>query len=75
MEILTDEPASFNFTASLYHLEMGKPNIVLLNHIDVVPATREVSEITGAGITEFTVTPLMENPGGRPCHEWLIEFS
>ncbi len=38
VEILTDEPASFNFTASLYPLSSGKPNIVLLNHIDVVPA-------------------------------------
>ena len=38
VEILTDEPASFNFTASLYPLKMGKPNIVFLNHIDVVPA-------------------------------------
>jgi carboxypeptidase PM20D1 len=38
VEVLTDEPGSFNFTASLYPLEQGKPNIVLLNHIDVVPA-------------------------------------
>jgi carboxypeptidase PM20D1 len=37
VEILTDEPASFNFTASLYPLELGKPNIIFLNHIDVVP--------------------------------------
>ncbi len=38
VEILTDEPGSFNFTASLYPLSEGKPNIVFLNHIDVVPA-------------------------------------
>lgn len=38
VEILTDEPGSYNFTASLYPLESGKPNIILLNHIDVVPA-------------------------------------
>ncbi len=38
VEILTDEPDSYNFTASLYPLDMGKPNIVFLNHIDVVPA-------------------------------------
>ncbi len=43
VEILTDEPGSFNFTASLYPLEMSKPNIVLLNHIDVVPATEELA--------------------------------
>ncbi len=42
VEILTDEPGSFNFTASLYPLEMNKPNIILLNHIDVVPATVEL---------------------------------
>lgn len=28
---------SYNFAASLYPLALGKPNIVLLNHIDVVP--------------------------------------
>ena len=50
VEILTDEPASFNFTASLYPLEKGKPNIILLNHIDVVPATREVEH-------EYTYPP------------------
>jgi carboxypeptidase PM20D1 len=38
VEILTDDPGSYNFTASLYPLESGKPNIILLNHIDVVPA-------------------------------------
>ena len=41
VEIFTDEPASFNFAASLYPLDMGKPNIVLLNHIDVVPAVNQ----------------------------------
>ena len=50
VEVLTDEPASFNFTASLYPLESEKPNIVLLNHIDVVPATEEVEH-------EYTYPP------------------
>ncbi len=36
--VLTDEEDSYNFTASLYPLEEGRPNIILLNHIDVVPA-------------------------------------
>ena len=31
------ENANFNFTASLFPLEDNKPNIILLNHIDVVP--------------------------------------
>jgi hypothetical protein len=50
MEILTDEPASFNSTASLYPLEKGNPNIVLLNYIDVVPVTKEVEH-------EYTYPP------------------
>ncbi len=29
---------------------------------------------TGARITEFTVAPLFDNPGGKPCHEWFVEF-
>ena len=31
------ENGNYNFSASIYPLELGKPNIVFLNHIDVVP--------------------------------------
>jgi carboxypeptidase PM20D1 len=37
VHIFTDAPGSFNFAASLYPLSSGKPNIVFLTHIDVVP--------------------------------------
>lgn len=37
VRVFTDKPDSYNFAASLYPLEMKKPNIILLNHIDVVP--------------------------------------
>lgn len=37
MDYLTVEEDSYNFAASLYPLALGKPNIILLNHIDVVP--------------------------------------
>lgn len=36
VRILTEDSASFNFVASLYPLDRQKPNILLLNHIDVV---------------------------------------
>ena len=36
VRVLTDKTDSYNFAASLYPLETGKPNIILLNHIDVV---------------------------------------
>lgn len=35
--VFTDEIDSYNFAASLYPLELEKPNIVFLTHIDVVP--------------------------------------
>ena len=38
VEIFTSDKDTFNFAASLYPLEMNKPNVILLNHIDVVPA-------------------------------------
>jgi len=38
VEFLTNSPGSVNFAASLYPLSSGKPNIVFLNHIDVVIA-------------------------------------
>ncbi len=37
VRVFTDEKDSYNFSASLYPLEKGKPNIVFLTHIDVVP--------------------------------------
>ncbi len=41
VHVFTDADDSYNFAASLYPLESGKPNIVLLNHIDVVPTGEE----------------------------------
>ncbi len=41
VRILTDKDDSYNFVASLYPLDCGKPNIILLNHIDVVDAGKE----------------------------------
>lgn len=38
VEVLTNGVDTFNFAASLYPLSLNKPNIILLNHIDVVPA-------------------------------------
>ncbi len=38
VEFITNSPGSVNFVASLYPLSFGKPNIVFLNHMDVVEA-------------------------------------
>ena len=38
VKIFSDLDSSYNFTASLYPLSTGKPNIIFLNHLDVVPA-------------------------------------
>src|SRR5687767_370528 len=43
VEVFSDELGSYNFTASLYPLTSGKPNIILLNHLDVVPANDSAS--------------------------------
>ncbi len=37
IHVFSDQQGAFNFAASLYPLEMGLPNIIFLNHIDVVP--------------------------------------
>ncbi|TVR74768.1 MAG: hypothetical protein EA408_01600 [Marinilabiliales bacterium] len=34
----------------------------------------ETCKKTGARISEFTVAPLFDYQGGKPCHEWFIEF-
>ncbi len=41
VEVFSDEINSYNFAASLYPLSDGRPNIILLNHIDVVPPGNE----------------------------------
>lgn len=43
VHIFHDKPDRFNFTASLYPLTAGKPNIVLQSHLDVVPAGNKAS--------------------------------
>lgn len=43
VEIFSNEKNAFNFAASLYPLSTAKPNIILLNHLDVVPAGNEES--------------------------------
>jgi hypothetical protein len=35
----------------------------------------EACSKTGVRITEFSVAPLVDNPDGKPCHEWFVEFS
>jgi len=42
---------------------------------EVESAIAGACKMTGAEITEFTVAPLVDNPAGKPCHEWFIEFS
>jgi len=41
VNIFSELQNSYNFSASVYPLSLGKPNIVLMNHIDVVPAGDE----------------------------------
>jgi len=37
-------------------------------------AIGKASEETGAVVGEFTLAPLVDNPGGMPCHQWFVEF-
>ncbi|MBC7411424.1 MAG: M20/M25/M40 family metallo-hydrolase [Bacteroidia bacterium] len=41
--IFSNTDSSYNFSASLYPLSMGLPNIILLSHIDVVPVAERGS--------------------------------
>ncbi len=35
---------------------------------------QEAIRETGALVTEFTLAPLVDNPNGKPCHQWFVEF-
>jgi acetylornithine deacetylase/succinyl-diaminopimelate desuccinylase-like protein len=37
IKVFSDKVDEFNFAASLFPLEIGLPNVIFLNHIDVVP--------------------------------------
>ncbi len=37
VKIFSDKQGGYNFAASLYPLDLGLPNIIFLNHMDVVP--------------------------------------
>ena len=39
--IFSDTDTSYNFSASVFSLEFKLPNIVKLNHMDVVPALQD----------------------------------
>ena len=39
--VFSDTDTSFNFSASVFSLEFKLPNIVMLNHMDVVPALQD----------------------------------
>jgi hypothetical protein len=41
---------------------------------EVETAINKAMELTGSGITEFTVAPQIAPEKGLPYHEWLIEF-
>lgn len=43
VELFNENGGGYNFTASIYPLQDGKPNIIFLNHIDVVPAPPDSS--------------------------------
>jgi hypothetical protein len=42
---------------------------------EVEAAMNEACIKTGARVNEFTVAPLVDNPEGKSCHEWFIEFA
>ncbi len=42
---------------------------------EVEASIMEACQKTGAETVEFTLAPLVNNPDGKPCHEWFIEFS
>jgi hypothetical protein len=38
-------------------------------------AMQQAVEASGAVVKEFTLAPLVDNPDGKPCHQWFVEFS
>ena len=42
---------------------------------EVESALREVCQLQGAEVTEFTVAPQVTPAAGLPYHEWFVEFS
>jgi hypothetical protein len=73
VEFVSTDPYRLIVTGRVSHYISAFGEHVIAEEVE--SAIGLVCGITGAGVTEFTVAPLVDNPGGRPCHEWFIEFS
>ncbi|MFP4468510.1 MAG: GH3 auxin-responsive promoter family protein [Bacteroidales bacterium] len=66
-------PYRFVSTGRLSHFTSAFGEHVIVQEAEE-SMTRAMTE-AGAMVREFTLAPLVDNPGGKPCHQWFVEFS
>lgn len=84
VEVLSAEAGNFNFAASLYPLHEQRPNIIFLNHIDVVPEGNQLNwkyppfdgviaenKIWGRGAIDLKGVAVMQLAAIQKAREWF----
>ena len=67
------DPYRFVSTGRLSHFTSAFGEHVIAQEAE--DSMTEAMTKTGAFVREFTLAPLVDNPDGKPCHQWFVEFS
>lgn len=88
VEVLSSEPGNYNFAASVYPLSEGRPNIIFLNHIDVVPEGNDLgwkypafdgviaeNKIWGRGAIDLKGVAVMQLLAIEKARQWMQQIN
>ncbi len=73
VQFVSLNPYRFVSTGRLSHFTSAFGEHVIAQEAE--DAMTEATTKSGAMVREFTLAPLVDNPGGKPCHQWFVEFS
>ncbi len=65
-------PYRFVSTGRVSHYTSAFGEHVITEEADEAITT--AARASSALVTEFTLAPLVDNPNGKPCHQWFVEF-
>lgn len=88
VEILSSEQGNYNFAASIYPLSEGRPNVIFLNHIDVVPEGNDLgwkypafdgviaeNKIWGRGAIDLKGVAVMQLLAIEKAKQWMQDVN
>ncbi len=73
VRFISKDPYRFSVTGRVNHFISAFGEHVIAEEVEM--ALSETCKKTGSRVAEFTIAPLVDNPDGKSCHEWFIEFT